>query len=86
MTEDNQTLNTPFDQFADGLIAEHGPLMSGEALWQTLGFRSAASFRQAKSRNLLTIHVFSVSNRRGTFAFTHDVADWLKALVKEVKM
>ena len=71
---------------ADQLVAGHGPLLSGEDLWRNLGFRNSAAFRQAKLRGQLDIRVFSLPNRRGTFAFTHDVADWLRSLDEEVPM
>lgn len=74
------------DELAQQLLKEHGPLMSGEVLWRTLGFRNAAAFRQAKAQGRLGIPVFSLPNRRGTFAFTRDVADWLRNLAKEVRI
>lgn len=60
------------------LLAENGPLLSGKELWQTLGFRSSAAFRQAKLRGAIGVPVFSLPDRRGTYAFTADVADWLR--------
>lgn len=67
------------------LLQEHGPLMSGEALWSSIGFKNSAAFRQAKSQGRLCVPVFSLPQRRGTFALTKDVADWLGNLAKEVK-
>lgn len=74
------------DEVANELISTHGPLISGEDLWKTIGFTSAAAFRQARAQERLEITVFSLPNRRGTFAFTKHVADWLKNLAKEVHM
>lgn len=71
---------------ADQLVEGHGPLLSGEDLWRSLGFRNSAAFRQAKLRGQLNVRVFSLPNRRGTFAFTHDVADWLRSLDEEAPM
>jgi hypothetical protein len=59
---------------------EHGHLMTGELLWRTLGFKSSAAFRQAKSRGVINIRLFKIPNRRGTFAATADVAKWLYSI------
>jgi len=74
------------DELALQLLEEHGPLMSGEILWRTIGFTTADAFRQAKLQNRLEISVFSLPNRRGTFAFTKHVANWLRKLAKEIDM
>ncbi|AWW74444.1 hypothetical protein CD351_08400 [Erythrobacter sp. KY5] len=70
---------------AQQLIRDHGPLLSGEDLWRTLGFRNANAFRQAKLRGQLGVKVFQVEHRRGTYAFTKDVAEWLTKLEKETR-
>ncbi|MGB0908007.1 MAG: hypothetical protein ACPGVT_10980 [Maricaulaceae bacterium] len=74
------------EELAGDLISKHGPLISGEELWKTIGFTSAAAFRQAKAQDRLDIPVFSLPNRRGTFAFTRHVADWLRSLAEEAQM
>ena len=74
------------EEVASELISTYGPLMSGEDLWKTIGFTSAAAFRQARAQERLEIKVFSLPNRRGTFAFTRHVADWLKKLAQEVHL
>jgi len=72
------------DELAVRLLDKYGPLMSGENLWRTLGYSSGDAFRYAKSQGRLEIKVFSLPNRRGTFAFTQHVVDWIKKLAKEV--
>ncbi|MCP3865134.1 MAG: hypothetical protein GY923_12010 [Aestuariibacter sp.] len=60
------------------LIELHGAvLLSGEALYTRLGYRSADAFRQAQARNSIPVKVFSIKNRRGKFALVRDVALWL---------
>jgi hypothetical protein len=56
-------------------------LVSGEALWQGLGYRTAAAFRQAVHRKTVPIHVFSLPNRRGKHAFKADLDQWVSELV-----
>lgn len=75
--------NSPIE-IAGRLIKENGPLITGEILWRTLGYPSAAAFRQAKSKNRLSVRVFRVPNMRGNYAFTSDVAAWLVNLAEEV--
>ena len=74
------------DIVAEQLLKEHGPLLSGEKLWKTVGYSSAEAFRKAKAQNRLEVTVFPLPNRRGSYAFTRHVADWLKQLAKEAKM
>ena len=68
------------DELFTILFKEHGPLISGADLWRIMGFKSADAFRQAKAQNRLEVSVFSVANRRGTFAYTMDVWVWLTNL------
>ena len=58
--------------------------MFGVDLWRALGYSNGEAFRKSKAQNRLEINVFSLPNRRGTFAFTCHVADWIKNLAMEV--
>ena len=68
------------------LVELHGPLLSGEALWRTLGFSSADALRQAKSRGRLPVKTFKLAGRRAIFARTSDVASWISKLGEEAPM
>jgi len=61
----------------NSLTSIYGPMLTGSDLVKVLAFPSAAAFRKAKSRNTLPISVYSLPNRKGTFALTKDVANWL---------
>ena len=74
------------EEVANELLSNHGPLLSGEDLWRTMGFSNAGAFRQAKAQGRIEVPVFSLPNRRGTYAFTKHIADWLRTLAKEVEM
>jgi hypothetical protein len=74
------------NRLADELIRSSGPLLPTQALWRALLFPSSAAFRQAKSRGRLQVKVFKIPGRRGTFAFTEDVAEWLRSLDREAPM
>lgn len=66
------------------LLAQYGPLLGGSALHQALGFSSAASMRQAALRNQVGVRLFTITNRRGKFALTADVAQWLAECAESV--
>jgi hypothetical protein len=59
------------------LTEQHGPMMTGEALWIALGYPSKEAFRQAFVRKTTPIPIFTLERRRGKFALTKDVAAWL---------
>lgn len=83
---EKQNLKQTADQLADDFLEKHGTLVSGKALWGTLGFKNARAFRQAKSQGRLGLEVFTLPNRKGNFAFTQHVADWLRNVTQEVEM
>ena len=62
------------------MLKEFGPLMGGEELRRALGYRTWSAFARAVRTNTLGIRVFEIPNRRGRFALTRDVAQWLIAL------
>jgi hypothetical protein len=65
--------------FVNILVDKYGPLISGDDLVKTLGYKSADAFRQSKHQGTLPIRVFKIKNRRGYFASVIDIADWLQS-------
>ena len=59
------------------LLRLYGPILTGDALWRSLGYTSKEAFRQALSRGTVPVHIFSIQNRRGKFALAKDVAQFL---------
>lgn len=55
----------------------HGPLLGGSTLVAALGLTNAAALRQARRRGHVAVALFTLPKRRGYFALTRDVADWL---------
>lgn len=55
----------------------HGPLLGGATLVVALGLTNAAALRQARRRGHVAVALFTLPKRRGYFALTRDVADWL---------
>ena len=68
------------DKILDRLLAAHGELMGGMDLAKCLGYRTARAFQHAATSALLPVKVFTVHGRRGRFARTQDVAEWLQRL------
>jgi len=60
----------------------HGPLIGGKDLINVLGFKTSAAFRRAVRMNMLAIHTFEIQGRRGRFALSKDVDNWLVTLEK----
>lgn len=81
-----ETSTPPADlrtQLRESLLRLHGPLLGGAPLVAALGHRSTASLRQARRRGQVAVPLFVVPNRRGWFALTQDVADWLAEMRRE---
>lgn len=62
---------------ADLLSLYGSPLLSGEQLQRAMGYRTVDALRQAILRKTIPVKVFKLSNRRGQYALTKDVANWL---------
>lgn len=73
-TKASETLKLQLRQELEQL---HGPLLGGQKLVAALGHGNAASFRQARRRGRVAVPLFTLPSRRGYFALTRDVADWL---------
>lgn len=61
----------------ESLTSSYGPLVGGAALTRALGYPSQSAFRQALAHQRLPVAVFEIQGRRGRFALTADIADWL---------
>ena len=81
MGDAQQGITTAKDTLAR-LSEVYGPVMGGVQLRQALGFSSAAAMRQAALRGQVGVRLFSLRNRRGKFALTHEVATWLASCMQ----
>lgn len=66
-----------YEELKNDLLKLHGPIIGGQDLARALGFNSLKALRQAKSRDLLGLTVFTPPKRRGLYAVTSDVAEWI---------
>lgn len=67
------------------MLAAFGPVLRGNELVRALGFDSMEALRQAKRQKRVGVPVFVAPARKGHFAYTCDVADWLHDLRTQAK-
>ena len=58
-------------------IAQYGPVLTGDALIKCLGYPSKSALRQAIAKDKVEVPIFHLKNRKGQFALSKDVAQWL---------
>lgn len=63
---------------ADAMLARYGTVMRGPDLYGALGFRTYSGFYKANKNNQLPVKIFSIEGRRGSFALTTAVAQFLE--------
>lgn len=71
--------STSLAKLTDQLLRRYGATLGGPELYAALGFKSYAAFHRSKQLGELGVHVFKLAGRRGWFALTTDVAEWLSA-------
>lgn len=64
-------------QLEDDLVERFGTLLGSSALAKTLGYSGVDALRQSIARATVPVPVFKLPNRKGYFAFSKDVANWL---------
>lgn len=68
-----------FEAFEERLVRALGATVGGHALTRALGYPSQEAFRKAFQRDRVPVVTFEIKGRRGRFAATTDIADWLWA-------
>ncbi len=64
------------------LVEEYGLVLSASTAARLLGYRIEA-LRQARLRKQLPFRMFEIAGRRGYFASSTDVADWLDQMTRQ---
>lgn len=81
MSNQDKCQATPTELLAkeleSAITREFGPLLAGDGLWRTLGYRSSGAFRQAIKRRTVPVPIFRLEKRRGYYALARDAALWL---------
>lgn len=72
-------MNKPNSTFSK-LFEVHGPIMQNKALFQALGFNSYRVFYEHLKNEQISLKIFKIDSRRGWFARTQDVANWIDNL------
>jgi hypothetical protein len=68
---------------AQNLFEKWGPMMGGIGLAKALGFPTTSAMRQAIARDQVSLKLFKIAGRRGRFALTQDVSNWLSKQAEE---
>lgn len=63
----------------------YGPIISGKHLYAALGFKTYAAFYRSLQLDELGVKVFRLAGRKGWFAKTIDVANWINQQSMEGK-
>ena len=58
-------------------ISQYGPVLTGDALIKCLGYPTKSALRQAIAKDKVDVPIFHLKNRKGQFALSKDVAQWL---------
>lgn len=72
-----RTVNALTQELRAELEERHGPVIGGAELYRCLGLRSSAALRQARRRGQVAVSLFTLPKRRGYFALSREVADWI---------
>ncbi len=67
------------NSLSDQLIRLYGPTLGGRDLYAALGYKTYAAFHRSKQRDEVGVNLFTLPGRRGWFALTTDIAEWLQA-------
>ena len=63
------------------LLRVHGPLLSAPAMAKILGFSNTDALRQARLQKRLPVPMFAIQGRRGWFASTLAVGEWIERTI-----
>ncbi len=77
MNENHEKKDELFDALADFAMLNTGPLLEGELLAKTLGFKSKNAMRLAIQRDLFPVVLMALPHRHRKFALAEEVIAWL---------
>jgi hypothetical protein len=65
------------DRLKEEFVRLNGFIVGGSALWKALGFSTYAAFYRSWSKGTLGVRVFAIPGRKGQFALSEDVVEWV---------
>jgi len=71
------TSSDKYTEMKNKILQQYGPMVGGQDLRRLLGYKAASTFNRAKRLQLIDFPIFKIPNRRGSFALTEDVIDWI---------
>lgn len=63
------------------LFEQYGPLIGGNDLAKVLGYKTAGAFNKSVRQSRIDLRIFDIKGRKGKFAYTNDVAQWINQLL-----
>ena len=63
------------------LFEQYGPLIGGNDLAKVLGYKTAGAFNKSLRQSRIDLRIFDIKGRKGKFAYTHDVVQWINQLL-----
>ena len=73
----------PIEDLTKKMNDQFGPVIGGKYLYSALGFKTYAAFHRCSNLGGLGVSVFKLTGRRGWFALTSEVADWIDKQVND---
>lgn len=70
-------INQKLDDLKSRMFEKYGPTITGDDLYQMLGFETYEAFHRARKLNQFSIKLFKLENRRGWYALTEELAEWI---------
>lgn len=64
-------------ELRDRMNLQYGPTICGKDLYTALGFKTYAAFNRVNKLNGIGVKIFKIDGRRGWFALTSEIAEWL---------
>lgn len=70
-------INQTIEDLKSRMFEKYGPTITGDDLYQMVGFETYEAFHRAKKLNQFSLKVFKLENRRGWYALTEELAEWI---------
>lgn len=75
--QDPREIAMLFNEIRGNLFSRYGELIGSRDLWRVMGYPSQVALQRAYLRGTVGLKLFEIENRRGRFALTTEVANWL---------
>jgi hypothetical protein len=70
------------EKLKEEFVRQNGMIVGGSTLWKALGFGTYAAFYRSWNKGTLGVRVFAIPGRKGQFALSEDVVEWVVRMAK----